>query len=181
MKSKLTKWAVIVAGLAIAIAAVAWSTQKSGQAGQVSLPTGITVGYRLPSFTLTNLATQQAMTVSSQTGRPMLINFWASWCPPCREETPDLVAAYKQYGKKVDFIGVDLTVQDSLPNVKNFLQQYGVPYTVLLDQSGSVAQQFQVVGIPTSLFVDKSGKIIDRYTGAIPPQVLNMDLQKIGG
>ncbi|RIV21842.1 TlpA family protein disulfide reductase [Alicyclobacillaceae bacterium I2511] len=181
MKGKLTKWVVILIGMGVAIAAVAWSTQQSGQGSQSRVPMGVTTGYHLPSFTLTNLATQQAVTVSGQSGKPMLINFWASWCPPCQEETPDLVAAYKQYGKKVEFIGVDLTVQDSLSNVKNFVQQYGVPYTVLLDQNGSTAQQFQVVGIPTSLFVDSAGQIIDRYTGAVPPQVLHMDLQKISG
>ncbi len=69
--------------------------------------------------------------------------------------------------------------QDSLPDVTAFIQKYGIKYPIALDTKGAVAQQYQTVAIPTSFFVNRQGIIVDRVVGAITPQVLEADLQKI--
>ena len=111
----------------------------------------------------------------------MFINFWASWCPPCQAETPDLIKAYKEFGNKVQFIGVNVTAQDSLANASAFVKHYGIDYPVLLDQSNAIANQFQVSAFPTSFFVNASGTIVLRVEGAVTPQQLTSTLQKIAG
>ncbi|MCF8566438.1 TlpA family protein disulfide reductase [Alicyclobacillus tolerans] len=141
-------------------------------------------GYQLSAFTLPRLANGHAgpgLSTSAYAGKPMFINFWASWCPPCQAETPDLVKAYKQFGNKVQFIGVNVTAQDSLANASAFVKHYGIDYPVLLDQSNAIANQFQVSAFPTSFFVNASGTIVLRVEGAVTPQQLTSTLQKIAG
>lgn len=174
---KIQKWSFLGLGILLLFGAVFFVTLK--KPSQASVAVSPEVGYRVPSFTLTTYPGNGSVTVASDVHKPMLINFWASWCPPCQAEAPDLEQAYKKYGQQVEFVGVNLTVQDSLPAVQNFLSKYGITYTTALDKTGEVASEYKVVAIPTSIFVNRSGVIVDRYTGAIPPQYLDSDLQRI--
>lgn len=136
-------------------------------------------GYRVPPFSLPSFSNSKLISLADYQGKPVLINLWASWCPPCQAETPDLVKAYAKYGDKVQFIGVNLTSQDSLPDVTAFMAKYGIKYPIAMDTKGTVAQQYQAMSIPTSIFVNRQGIIVDRYVGEISPQILEADLQKI--
>lgn len=137
------------------------------------------IGNPVPVFALPRYPDRKVISISDYKGKPMFINFWASWCDPCKQETPDLVKAYAKYGSKVNFIGVNLTSADSVADATKFINQYGIKYTVLLDTAGQVAKQYGIVGIPTSVFVDREGKITTIYMGAIPTQVLSQDLKSI--
>ncbi|SPF51871.1 Alkyl hydroperoxide reductase/ Thiol specific antioxidant/ Mal allergen [Candidatus Desulfosporosinus infrequens] len=176
---------VSLAAVLAGVVGVVWVTHRPGlptnQLKSNVQPVSVApmIGYRVPLFSLPSFPDTKPLSLADYQGKAVLINFWASWCPPCQSETPDLVKASAKYGDKVQFIGVNLTSQDSLPDVSAFLEKYGIKYPIALDTKGTVAQQFQTMGIPTSFFVNRQGIIVERYVGAITPQVLEEDLQKI--
>ena len=96
-------------------------------------------------FSLPSLDGNKKVELTDFQGKPVVINFWASWCAPCREEMPFLEKSWKQYKDKgVIFIGID--VLDDEKNAKNFLNTFGISYTNLKDQSGEVASKYGVIG-----------------------------------
>jgi cytochrome c biogenesis protein CcmG, thiol:disulfide interchange protein DsbE len=99
-------------------------------------------------------------------GRPVLINFWATWCSPCREEMPSMNALYKDYhakGLAIVAIAIDI---GGKAVVAPFMQAYGLTFPVLLDPQNMLGQRLQVPGIPTSYLLDKQGRIIGLVIGA---------------
>ncbi len=136
------------------------------------------VGFIAPNFTLTTMQGKK-LTLSQFRGKPVYINFFASWCPPCQFETPDVEKMYKQYGHKITFIGVNLTFNDSVPKLKQFVKKYGVTYPVMLDSKGSVTQMYNVMAIPTSIFVEPNGVIQTRYEGAMIAQQMQTYFTKL--
>ena len=94
-------------------------------------------------------------------GRPVLINIWATWCYPCREEMPSMNALYKDYGVKGLAMVAIATDTGGKPVVAPFLQAYGLTFPVLLDPQNMVGTQLQVPGIPTSYLLDKRGRVTD--------------------
>lgn len=136
-------------------------------------------GSQVPLFSLPSIAGHQTVSLSAYRGKPLFINFWASWCGPCQQETPDVVKAYATYGKKVAFIGVNLTSEDTVKDAEAFMKKYHIPYQVLTDSAGNVANQYAIVGIPTSVFVNRNGMITATYVGSIPMKTLLTDLSKI--
>ncbi|MBI3251997.1 MAG: TlpA family protein disulfide reductase [Candidatus Omnitrophica bacterium] len=99
--------------------------------------------------------------------KAVLVNFWATWCPPCREEIPDLIRLQRQYAAR-GFTALGVNVGESQGKVSAFAAKMGINYPVLLDEDQSVAENFRIVGIPTSLLVDSSGKILGEYHSASP-------------
>src|SRR5579859_2885585 len=124
-------------------------------------------GAPAPDFTLKSLDGQQ-VTLSQLKGHPVLINFWASWCPPCRLEMPDLVKAYTAH-KAEGFVllGLNATALDTLPDIKAFVKEFGMTFPVLLDQDGSVEALYRLRGLPLSVFVDRKGIIRRLNIGAM--------------
>lgn len=113
-------------------------------------------------------------------GRPVLLNFFASWCPPCRAEAPDVAAAARAYGKQVAFVGIDLAKSEaSLNDVRAFRDQYHLPYPVLLDESGTVSANYLVRVIPTSFFITRQGTIKSTVVGRLTSAQLAKHLQAI--
>jgi peroxiredoxin len=100
--------------------------------------------------------------LSDHRGKVVLVNFWGTWCEPCKEETPALQAVYQELqGQGLEIIGVNLYNQevDGDKPVRDFLSKYGVTYPIALDTNGEVARSFQISPIPVSYFVDPSGNI----------------------
>lgn len=107
-------------------------------------------------------------------GRPVIINFWATWCGPCRVEMPHLQAAYEAYQKGgLVVLGVNLTERDSPQHVPDFLAEFGLTFPVVLDENGSVAEMYRVFGQPASVFVDKDGVIHQVFQGPVNEQFIN--------
>jgi len=185
MKKKGVKWSILLVSLAVVFAGVVWVTNRPvPQTNELkSSAQNISVapmkGYRVPPFSLPSFQGSKPISLADYQGKPVFINFWASWCPPCQAENPDMVKAYAKYGDKVQFIGVNLTSQDTLPDVTAFLEKYDIKYPIALDTKGTVAPQYQILGIPTSIFVNRQGIIVGRYEGGITPQILEGDLQRI--
>lgn len=135
-------------------------------------------GSQAPDFTLEDLNGRKVK-LSDLRGKPVLLNFWASWCRPCREETPGLVKVSEKYQGKVEFCGVNLTASDSLEDVKGFVSTYGVKYSILKDRDGSVAGLYMVQAIPTTFLIDDQGKILQKITGGVNEQTLESMLQQV--
>lgn len=116
-------------------------------------------GFLAPDFTLNTLDGSE-VTLSALRGNIVVINIWATWCPPCRAETPALQNSYEQYKDLgVIILGVDLTNQDSLSDVKNFVRDFKLTYPILLDVDGKVAGLYQNTALPSTYFVDRQGII----------------------
>lgn len=174
---------IVVLALLVTAGVVFMIRQHHSASSPINPATYVTslpkIGNPVPVFALPRYPDRKTISISDYKGKPIFINFWASWCDPCKQETPDLVKAYAQYGKTVNFVGVNLTSADSVVDAKKFIHQYGIKYTVLLDVAGNVAKQYGIVGIPTSVFVNREGEITTIYMGAIPPQTLSKDLKSI--
>ena len=113
-------------------------------------------------------------------GQTVLLNFWASWCGPCRSELPELARLAREYEGKARFIGVNLTVRDDVRVSKALLKKVNVPYLNLLDQQGKAAIDFRVQAIPTTFLIDPEGKVVGRVLGANVEGVKEL-LEKAGG
>ena len=115
-------------------------------------------------FSLPSLDENKKVELKDFKGKPVVINFWASWCTPCRQEMPFLEKSWNEYKDKgVVFIGID--VLDDEKNAKDFINTLGVSYPNLKDQSGEVASKYGVVGLPATIFIDKQGRITRRNYG----------------
>lgn len=128
--------------------------------------TGIEKGSKAPDFKLTTLDNKEVK-LSDYKGKKVILNFWATWCPPCKAEIPDLIKFYADFkDKDVVILGVDLTQSEKSQNaVADFVKSYGINYPVALDVDGAVSKNYQVSGIPTSYIIDTQGIIRDKVVG----------------
>jgi peroxiredoxin len=122
------------------------------------------IGKPAPEFQLPTLD-GQPVSLSDLKGKPVLINFWASWCRPCCEEMPYLQQIYDEWqGKGLVLLAINIGETPS--QVAEFMQSQGLSLPVLLDTEGKVAEQYGIRGIPTSFFIDKDGIIKEMRVGA---------------
>ncbi|MCF6278176.1 MAG: TlpA family protein disulfide reductase, partial [Anaerolineales bacterium] len=99
-------------------------------------------------------------------GQVVLVNFWATWCPPCRAEMPAFQRAYNDYAEQgFVIVAVNATLQDNLADIVNFVQEFALEFPLALDNDGAVYQQYQVRSLPTSFFIDREGMISEVVIG----------------
>jgi cytochrome c biogenesis protein CcmG/thiol:disulfide interchange protein DsbE len=140
------------------------------------------IGHPAPDFTLASLSTHSASAVhlASFKGRPLMLNFWASWCDPCKREAPLLEATWQRVqGQGVVFLGIDF--EDAKGDALNFLQTYGITYPNVIDAGGSVAISYGVSGVPETFFIDRHGVIVHKVIGELTEQTLQSNLQVLVG
>ena len=110
-----------------------------------------------PDFTLKSLGGKN-LKLSEMAGNVVLINFWASWCGPCREEMPLLNDLHKKY-EPLGFAVFGVNVEEDVKGAMGFLQNFPVDFPVLLDSSNQVSKQYKVIAMPTTVLVDRDGKV----------------------
>lgn len=140
------------------------SPTSSNQVASSSQPAAPAVGRQAPSFNLPLLDGKGSASLSQilSSGKPVLLNAWASWCPPCQMETPDLVKMSEKYKGQIQFIGVDMTTQEQhIQNATAFVKKYHIPYPVLMDPQGSFMNAYALQGFPTTFILDSKGKILN--------------------
>lgn len=127
------------------------------------------VGYRAPDFTLQTLS-GESFTLSDQQGQPVVLNFWATWCPPCRAEIPFFQAASRKYNGQVIIAGVD----DGEPadRVAPFVREMGITYPVPLDESGEISRIYRVSSLPETVFIDRNGVVQNIHLGIMNQAML---------
>ena len=143
-----------------------------------SEPSVARVGEPAPNFQLQNLD-GQPVALSDLRGKPVLLNFWATGCPPCRSEMPYIQETYDEWSNK-GLVVLAINIGESSSAVKEFVQSYGLSFLVLLDTKQDVAQQYNIRGIPTTFFIDKDGIIQVKIIGAFPSKAaIEKNLSKI--
>lgn len=139
---------------------------------------GITmVNQPAPDFTLTTFK-GKTISLAGLKGKPIVLNFWASWCPPCRLEAPLLERTWREYKDRgVMFIGVD--IQDKEEDALNYIREFDITYPNAPDPTGEVSIDYGVSGLPVTFFVSRKGEILRRWVGAIEKKVLISSIQEI--
>jgi peroxiredoxin len=124
-----------------------------------------------PDFELTTLDGQR-VALRDLRGKVVLLNFWATWCPPCKAEMPDLQALYEEHGDARDFVVVAVNFQEDLAPVEAFMRERGLTFPVWLDAQGAAGAKLGVRGLPVSFIVDREGRIRDAWNGQIAREAM---------
>jgi cytochrome c biogenesis protein CcmG/thiol:disulfide interchange protein DsbE len=134
------------------------------------------VGRSAPDFALKAVGSGETIDLSRYRGKPVILNFWATWCRPCWDEHPVLTENAQAMGDRVQFVGV--VFQDDEKKIVDFLKQRGWGYPTLVDQRGKTAIAYGVGGVPETFFLDKNGTIKAKFVGPMSTEILQSNLQK---
>lgn len=112
-------------------------------------------------------------------GTPVLVNVWGSWCPPCEEEMPRLVAAHAEYGDRVQFVGIDIL--DSRADARRFIEEHDITFPSVFDVDDAIKPALGQFGQPVTIFYDREGAFVTSWAGPIPEDRLRRTLRAIAG
>lgn len=122
-------------------------------------------GFLAPDFTLETLD-GETITLSELRGQPILVNLWASWCPPCRQEMPAMQRMYEEFSAQgFTILAVNTTFQDNLTDTQAFVSEFGLTFPILLDRDGQVSDRYNLRALPSSFFIDRDGVIQEVVIG----------------
>jgi cytochrome c biogenesis protein CcmG/thiol:disulfide interchange protein DsbE len=153
---------VLVAGLAIVLPLLAVLVANLGRdPHSVRSPL---VGRPAPAFSLTPVGGGNPVALDSLRGKPVVINFWATWCVPCFQEHPALTEAARSL-RDVQFLGIVYEDEEALTG--EFLRQRGSAYPTLMDKDGKAAIAYGVFGVPETFFIGADGRIVEKYVGPL--------------
>ena len=159
---------LLVLGLLIACAYIAYQLLADGNAPDSLAGQDSTASYTAPDFKVVSLSGQE-VSLSDYLGKPVVINFWASWCPPCKQELPDFDSVYAEYRDRVEFMMVNVTdgMQETEKSARDYLsgQSFGFPVYLDLYLQGSYA--YRVSSLPATYFVDADGELVTYAVGMI--------------
>lgn len=153
------RWAAITAvvmslGIAWTVASKIPEAEMSG--GEIASPQA---GFLAPDFSLETIDGGE-ITLSALRGRIVVVNLWASWCPPCRAEMPAFQAVYEDFGAQdLVVLAVNMTFQDSEAEASSFAAELGLTFPIALDHSGEIAESYRMRALPTTFFIDAEGII----------------------
>jgi len=134
------------------------------------------IGRPAPPFALKAVGTGETIDLEALRGKPVVINFWATWCGPCYEEHPTLVANARNLQPEVQFIGV--VFNDTDDKIMRFLAERGSAYPTLLDANGKTAIAYGVGGVPETFFLNPKGTIVAKFEGPLTTEALQSELAK---
>ncbi|MGO4888308.1 TlpA disulfide reductase family protein [Anaerobacillus sp. MEB173] len=138
------------------------------------IKTGIFEGMIAEDFTLPLWETEEKKALSDYRGEIVILNMWASWCPPCRKEMPDLIQLHDDYKEQgVAVVGINMaSVERNAYDAKEFMEEFQVNFPTLVDVDGEVADIYQVLGIPVTYVLNEDGVIYKRIMGAVTYDML---------
>jgi cytochrome c biogenesis protein CcmG/thiol:disulfide interchange protein DsbE len=138
------------------------------------------VSFMAPDFTLSNAA-GNTFTLSNMRDHVVLVNFWASWCPPCKAEMPAMQRVYEAYKEQgFTILAVNVTTQDQMASAESFIKSLNITFPILYDIDGKVAEQYQNQALPTSYFVDTNGIIQEVIVGGpMAEALLRIRIEKL--
>lgn len=142
---------------------------------------GIKTGQTAPDFTLETLDGDQ-VTLSKLKGKKVVLNFWATWCPPCKKEMPHLQSYYEKRADQdnVEIVAVDLTYNNqTVEQVKEFAESYKVTFPILLMEKPDIGETYEILTIPTTFFIDTKGRIQYQIKGPVDEELLEKYISKL--
>ena len=171
VKSKTWLYVNIVVAMMLIVGGIVVLFWMGEQGAEKSTPAqSAQMGATAPDFQLPSL-TGEPITLSDYQGQVILVNTWATWCPPCKAEMPAIHEFY-QLHQNDGFVVLAINSQEDAATVQRFINAQGFTFPVLLDTQASVLNQYKVRGLPTSFVIDRDGVIRYVHTGAITPQQL---------
>ncbi|NHN33294.1 TlpA family protein disulfide reductase [Paenibacillus agricola] len=165
------QWFILSAIILLGLLAIYQTTS----ANKEELPK---VGYKAPAVSLQGLD-GKIYSFETLIGKPVVLNFWASWCAPCKIEAPELVKLHEKYKDQVEIYAVNITASDSVEGAKTFANEYGFTFPVLMDVEAEVAKKYQISPIPTTYFINKEGIIVDKLLGLTDPDSLDNKFKQL--
>ena len=164
--------AVAVFLLALLTVAIVQAMEKEEKPD--NLP-GLGIGEKAPDFELETLD-GKVVKLSDYRGKKIILNFWATWCPPCKKEMPAMEEFYKQSGDDVVLLAVNI---DPQYDVKQFITSNGITFPILLDKKDEVNSTYQVLTIPTTYFIDEDGIIRNKYLTSMTEDIMKQYLREM--
>jgi peroxiredoxin len=191
-RSVLRRW-LYPAAVVVAIAAVIWWLEAGGDGGVSSTgerygpvalpvalaPVGANVsaeeGALAPDFLLQALDGEETR-LSDFRGQSVVLNFWATWCSPCRKEMPQFVAAYEVHGDE-GLVVIGLNLQESESIIRPFAEDFGIEFPVLIDRDGEVGDDYRLLGLPATYFIGRDGVIESAFIGPFEAEERGTNVQ----
>jgi cytochrome c biogenesis protein CcmG, thiol:disulfide interchange protein DsbE len=137
------------------------------------------VGKPAPAFELPQVGGGGPVSLADLRGKPVVVNFWATWCIPCLEEHNTLQEGARRLGPGVQFVGIVYEDEEAL--ALRYLRQRGSAYPSLMDEGGRAAIAYGVAGVPETYFIDATGTVVSKYAGPLDPDRLALFVRKAGG
>nr|WP_221452409.1 redoxin domain-containing protein [Bacillus benzoevorans] len=129
---------------------------------------GLRIGVKAPDFELENLSGEKVK-LSDYRGKKVILNFWATWCPPCKEEMPAMEKFYQKAGDDVEILAVNI---DPQYNVQEFIDKMGITFPILLDKNDKVNSAYLIMTIPTTYFINEDGLITNKYLTSMTEDIM---------
>ena len=180
MKSRLVGFGLIGLGIGVFLSAVllwtSWQGLFQGQStsGEADVPL---TGAQAPEFSLQTL-TGEKVQLTQFRGKPVMLNFWATWCGPCKEEMPIIQSVASR--SRTNLIVLGINDDETTDLVSGFVQDHKITFRVLMDPGAKVTDLYQIRGFPTSYFIDSDGKIQAIHIGSLSADQLDSYLGRIG-
>ncbi len=171
-----TRRYVVLAAAVLICGTLLWVFWKGFGTDPHAVPFGMQ-GKQAPNFSIKRLDTGETVSLDMFKGKPVVLNFWATWCGPCAQEHPVLEWAHRQWGQDVVFLGI--VFEDNEENTKKFLQKNGGSWIQLYDPKSTVAVDYAVAGVPETYFINREGTIVGKYPYPIDPKTMTTRINEI--
>ncbi len=172
----MNRWLVVFAAILVFGGAWLWWTQPPLDNTAAEALSGAGVGRQAPDFTLTTLD-GTAFTLSEERGKPVVLNFWATWCIPCQRELPAVQQAHEHYGEDIVFAAVDQG--ETVETVQRYADELGLTFTIPMDGQQDAAELYNIKGLPTTFFIDAEGIVRSVWMGEMNSVTLAEHIAKI--
>jgi cytochrome c biogenesis protein CcmG/thiol:disulfide interchange protein DsbE len=173
---KIVLQAAAVLVVALLVALLAWQVVRTDQGRELGSKVDSGQRPQAPVFELDRLDQDGKVSLASMRGKVVVLNFWASWCSPCKDEAPALEQAWQRWREQdVVVVGVDL--QDLDGDARRFVGRYGLTYPILRDRKNWTWGHYGVTGLPETWFVDREGRLAKRIKGPVTAEALDRHIR----
>jgi cytochrome c biogenesis protein CcmG/thiol:disulfide interchange protein DsbE len=158
---------IVMLGAVIAVLGVlAFASSRSNRPATLTVALAQGQTPAAPAFSLPRLGREGALDLADLRGNVVVVNFWASWCVPCRDEAPAIEAAWQRYRDR-GVVVVGLNVQDLVPQAMRFIAAVGATYPMVRDRDNRVYRAYGLTGIPETFFIDRHGRVVRKFGGVV--------------